>query len=65
MTFERLKLGDEIIDLEMSKRYGTQIICTITAIKDDKMVVNNPFYSRHYPHSFFKKEFGIKWETLK
>ncbi len=62
-----LKVGDKIMDIEMSRRFNKRLTPVITEINKKRMRFvcdDTSFINNSYPHSFYRFEKGIKWDYL-
>ena len=59
-----LKVGDKIIDLEMSRNERTIVLATVLKVSKDKIKVENKKYPKSYPHNFYLPSLGASWELI-
>ena len=59
-----LKVGDKIIDLEMSRWQRMEVISTVIKLTKDKITVDNKNFPKSYPHNFYLSSLGASWELI-
>ena len=62
---KELKVGDKIIDLDMSRNERKEILATVTKVSQTKITAENKKYPKSYPHNFYLVGLGANWDLIK
>ena len=59
-----IKLGDKIIDLDMSRWKRKEVIATVTKVSKSKITVDNKEFPNSYPHNFYLHCLGMNFDLI-